>query len=160
MLSQTLVSAKRSLRGNLVFVKIGLASWIPSILLSGLVLGVFWVARGFGPESALRAFHIAAVNNDREGMREACVENASEQALGVFAQRIGDIARAGGQYKVRGVHQRKEDLVIAEVNYSGPFSQRAVPTLFIVRKVRSNWLVDPDATLQLMIDAMRSGFAP
>lgn len=99
MLSQTFASTKRSLKGNLVFVKIGLAPWIPSILLSGLVLGVFWVARGFGPESALRAFHIAAVNNDREGMRDACVDTASEQALGVFAQRISDIARAGASTK-------------------------------------------------------------
>ena len=133
--------------------------WIPAFLLVALTLLVFGTLRDFGPESALRKFHIAAANDDFRGMAAVSAPNSSGQAIEALRDRIAQFAILGARYEVLHVTRRKE-MAVAEVGYVNPRSGAIVSALFVLKRRPFGWQVDPEASIALMEQAIGARQAP
>lgn len=134
--------------GNLDEVLTKFGAYIPASLLALLVAAVFVPLQGYGPENALRRFHIAAVNNDFEDMKRASLGSATPAAVNTLRAEIYAIARSGGSYRVQRIEKRGTD-AIAAIDYSIGAASRTF--LFVLRRDRGRWFVDPDASIALMM---------
>lgn len=149
MVRQTHVAGQSSLEGILGFAMGLRVAAIPAFILSALVLGVFWALRDFGPESALRRFHMASVNNDQGMLEDVTDFEPNPQYAQALRSRVQDFARAGGRYELRRM-DRSRTRVIAEVVYRFPFTGQQIPSLWVVEKERGKWRVSPYETIRLM----------
>lgn len=120
--------------------------WIPAVMLSLLVVACFGALNGAGPESVLRRFHVAAANRDFQQMQSVCIQGASAGAITTLGNQVSAYARSGGRYLVRKIVRRRNS-GLAEINYISPNGQQVVPVLFVLKKDRGRWYVDPDETL-------------
>jgi hypothetical protein len=154
MVRQTFSVWESSLKGILVFAMGLRLAAIPALILSALVLGVFWALRDFGPESALRRFHMASVNRDEAMLGDVTDFSPNPQYAQALSSRVQDLARAGGRYELRRM-DRSRTRVVAEVVYRFPFTGQQIPSLWVVEKTQGRWRVNPYRTMTLMERAFR-----
>jgi len=119
---------------------------IPAAILGALTVGVFYVLRDFGPESALRKFHFAAISRDLEALDDVCDSAADPDATRYLVTELQSAARRGARYEV-GKVVRKGDQAVATVIYRYPGQGIEIPTLWVVEKKDSRWRVNPHLTM-------------
>ncbi|BBO23321.1 MAG: hypothetical protein AMXMBFR19_05480 [Chthonomonadaceae bacterium] len=118
-----------------------------SIVLAGLTLAVFATLQDYGPESAVRRFHEAALNGDSRAMGRVVTSDSSEGAVSLLASRVLELARSGGRYQLLGI-ERGPGSARAEVAYVFPYRGLVISMLWSVRKEGRSWRVDADETLR------------
>lgn len=133
-----------------------LASILAAVLLSSLTLGVFYVLQYYGPESALRKFHRAAVNRDVDELLSVIADDSYRENVQFLGSMVENYARIGARYQVYKV-DRGNRRVVAEVGYVLPNRQLTPPILWIVEKKRGGWKVDVNETVDIM---QRKMFGP
>jgi hypothetical protein len=135
-----------------------LRTWAPPGVLTALVGFVFLVLRGFGPESTLQKFHVAAANRDFKTLQLLSSQASSPDELMLIQNQVMDFARRGYRYEVRSIQPQarnvagvvRKDNVVALVNYVQPEGRTKIPMLFVLEKQSSRWVVNPKASLNLM----------
>jgi len=120
---------------------------LAAFVLAAVTLGVFAVFHDYGPESAIRRFHLAVVNGDRAELQrvtEQPIDTPGPQALRRWVLQMHE---AGAHYQLLRV-ERHPRAVYAAVVYSPPDGE-PYGTVWIVRKDDAFWKVDAAATADL-----------
>lgn len=113
----------------------GADAWIACALLAVLTLAVFATLQYYGPESALRRFHVATLSGDLRELQRVTAEDVGSPVVLALREKVYLIAKAGGTFEIgqMGLEGRS---VRAEVRYR-------VPRLGILVTV---WLVEKPAS--------------
>ena len=122
-----------------------IGSLFAALLLAGLTAGVFWVLQDYGPESALRKFHRAAVNRNYRELTQLVAPNSYEDSLNRLYYMVDTFARSGAQYQLLYV-KRENKRVVAEVAYAWPNRKLVVPVFWVVEKFPGGWKVNVNQT--------------
>ena len=138
--------------------KAATASLISALVLVLLTAGVFWVLQGYGPESALRKFHRAAINHEWRDLEEVVTPGSYRQNVQLLASMVETYARIGARYQLGRV-RRSSNRVIAEVFYSFP-NNRSDPVFWVIEKVRDGWRVNVNETVGQRMSQLDSTVAP
>lgn len=144
-----------------------LGPFIAAGTLSALVLGVFAVLRDYGPDSALRRFHQAAVSGDEQTLQRVCKQPVSSNAVGYLRAKLKSLDARGARIRMGAVHSEtrvdtvgstatKVPSVITEVRYYTP--GRIETIYWVIDHEPSGWLVNAYETL--MFPAKRLGVGP
>lgn len=135
--------------------RFGLDAWISSALMAGLTLSVFALLRSYGPESAIRQFHLAAVGGDAADLQRVTSQPIDQPAVQTLAGLVKDIARQNGSFQL-GKVERSSRIVTATVQYEIP-GRRPATTVWVVQKPgdETRWKVNAEETL---IKMRRLGF--
>lgn len=115
-----------------------------------LTFGVFFVLQDYGPESALRKFHRAAVNGNLAEVMDVVAQDAARENVEGLAAMVYNYARAGARYQLLHV-KRENKRVVAEVAYVLPNRPIAYPVLWVVEKKPGGWRVDVDETVKIRL---------
>ncbi|MCO5297764.1 MAG: hypothetical protein M9921_12985 [Fimbriimonadaceae bacterium] len=125
----------------------GADAWIASGLLAVLTLSVFWVLQYYGPESAIRRFHVATLSGDLAELQQVTSEDVGDPAVLSLREKVYLIAKAGGTFELgrMGLDGRS---VTAEVRYRIPRLGILV-TVWLVQKPPSDnhWKINATRTL-------------
>jgi len=122
---------------------------LPAILLAGVTLIVFFVLQHSGPESAVRQFHEAAINNSPQDLQQVTLQPVGENSDAyMMASIVQHDFLAGARMRVVGTrkpmsgdpNRRIVDVVYLFQNRVW----RAVP--WVVVRERHLWKVDVVAT--------------
>lgn len=119
-----------------------------ALLLALLTGAVFWVLRDYGPESALRKFHRAAVNGNYRELARVVTPNTYASNLNTLVNMIAGYARNGARYQLKRV-DRREKHVLAEVAYVYPDRPMQPHVLWVVERVEGGWRVNVNATIEV-----------
>jgi hypothetical protein len=122
-----------------------ISSLVSALVLAVLTGGVFWILQDYGPESALRKFHRAAVNRDLRELSQVVTQDSFRQNVELLAAMVEGYARNGARYQLREVN-RQNRRVIAEVEYVFPNRGLSVPMFWVVVKDREGWKVSANDT--------------
>jgi hypothetical protein len=125
------------------------AGLVSALLLAALTGGVFWVLQDYGPESALRKFHRAAVNRNYRELVDTVSPNSYRQNLEDLAYMVDTYARRGARYQLKFV-ERRNKRVKAEVIYVHPNRQMQPSVFWIVEKLPGGWRVNVNDTVSFM----------
>lgn len=125
----------------------GVDAWISSALMAGLTLSVFAVLRSYGPESAIRQFHLAAVTGDAADLQRVTSQAVDTPEVQHLAGFVRSIARLNGSFQL-GKVERNSRTVTAIVQYEVPGQPRAVTTVWVVQKPgkETRWKVNANET--------------
>ncbi len=128
----------------------GVDAWVSSILLAGLTLTVFASLASYGPESAIRRFHLAAVSGDAADLQVVTAQPVDQPEVVALADFVRGIAQQNGSFQL-GKVDRKSRIVVADVQYQIP-GVRPVLTVWIVQKPppETRWKVNAAETLAVM----------
>ncbi|HRK20521.1 MAG TPA: hypothetical protein PLX06_01850 [Fimbriimonadaceae bacterium] len=126
------------------------SSLIAALGLGLLTFGVFFVLQDYGPESALRKFHRAAVNGNLREVSEVVAQDSNREFVEGLAGMVFRYARAGARYQLLHV-KRENKRVVAEVAYVLPGRPVAYPVLWVVEKERGGWKVDVNETVKIRL---------
>lgn len=125
----------------------GADAWLASGLLAVLTLSVFWVLQYYGPESAIRRFHVATLSGDLDELQQVTAEDVGNPAVLALREKVYVIANAGGTFELgrMGLDGRS---VAAEVRYRVPRLGILV-TVWLVQKPAndSHWKINATRTL-------------
>lgn len=124
-------------------------SIVSALLLSVVTLAVFGLLQDHGPESALRKFHVAAVNRDQKGLLDVIDVNTDPNFVMQLQQNVYTVARMGGRYEMRQI-MRGQGTAIALVIYSIPRRNQEIAQMWALKRERGKWRIDADATRQHM----------
>ena len=123
---------------------------VAALLLALLTVAVFWVLQDYGPESALRKFHRAAVNHNRRELLETVAPNSYRQNVEALAYTVDSYARSGARYQLKNV-ERENKRVWAEVAYLFPNRPIEFHIFWEVEKVPGGWKVNVNDTMQRIL---------
>lgn len=115
------------------------------LILVALTLGTFYLLRDYGPESAIRRFHEAALSNDDNALRRLTAAEEHFGATAQLKQRVRAYSEAGASIRLAKVI-RSPRRAEAEVDYIFPHGIDSIVWV-VDKKDNSRWLIDPDATL-------------
>jgi len=129
------------------------ASIVPAAVLALLTLLVFYVLQDYGPESALRKFHEAALKGDSGSLDRVSVGGSADQVTREAAATVQYFLKdppsgGGGRYRLLRTDHRGRT-VGAEAVYVFPSGQTKT-IYWIVVKQGNRWRVDALATARLM----------
>jgi hypothetical protein len=132
------------------------AGIVSALLLSVSTIAVFAVLQDVGPESALRKFHVAAVNGDFRRANEVCEPGSNEEYVRFLQRSVAQVARAGGRYEVRQVLRRRT-VAQALVVYSFPFRSQEIPQIWVLKKSQGRWYIQPKETVSQRMPTQSAG---
>lgn len=127
-----------------------------SAILSILTLAVFYALRDYGPESALRRFHQATIDQDLQALQRVCKEDVESPAVQRLLQHVSTLIRQGARIRMGFVHRenRQERVggqtttipsVITEVRY---YTAQGVQNIFwVLDHDPGGWVVNASETL-------------
>lgn len=115
-----------------------------------LTLSVFFILRNYGPQTALRRFHIAAVQGDRAGLQGVTLQDIRSQTADMLRQRVQYAARIGGQFEILRVLPKGRQAEV-DVRYTFPSQGFAAISVWRLRRERGSWKVDADETYRAML---------
>ena len=129
----------------------GLPRQTQSIMAAGLLailtLFVFSLAQFGGPESALRAYHVAVISGDMDSLRTLVLKDPEGPSARQLQSLVQRLISGGANAQILGVRRVGRDATLDVVYHSPQFGTVALQ--FYVRKPGSRWLVDADATWRL-----------
>lgn len=129
-----------------------LSAILAALVLAALTFGTFFVLKGYGPESALRKFHQASVNQDfNEALSLSIGSNPNEVAL--LVRDVYQKAVRGAQFHIQGSTPMASGRgVVVTVAYAYP----GIGTSFMLWVVerdpeRNDWRVNAAKTVALIL---------
>lgn len=132
-----------------------MTGWLAALLLSALTLSVFAVLQNYGPESAVRRFHEAAVNRNAEQLRRVSVRDLQDMPTRYLTFRVDELIRSGTRIQIRRTI-REPRRVLVEVRYFFPGGGQTSLWWHVERQPNGEWRVNARRTLELA--RMRLGF--
>jgi hypothetical protein len=125
------------------------ASFLAAGALALVTLLVFFILQDYGPESSLRKFHEAIVQQDAKELGEVTTTNLADADTKLAVNVVSTILVSGNaRYRLLMTDHQK-GWIGAEVQYVYPNGQTRT-IYWVVRKVGRDWKVDPTATRQIM----------
>lgn len=115
-------------------------------ILAALTLGVFWILRDFGPESALRRFHQAALNGRVADLQAVTVEPVVSPSVKELVASVQRTFQRGGQPPRVARTERMPRLVRSVLLYQVG-GDVFVPAVWVVRREKAGWKVSASETL-------------
>lgn len=131
--------------------KAATSSLIAAVVLAILTGGVFWVLQDYGPESALRKFHRAAINREWRELEGVVIPGSYRQNVELLASMVDTYARLGARYRLNSV-KRGNGKVQALVEYVFPNGRRSDTVFWIVDKAKDGWRVNVNETVRQRMD--------
>ncbi len=129
----------------------GLPRQTQSIMAAGLLailtLFVFSLAQFGGPESALRAYHVAVISGDMDSLRTLVLKDPEGPSARQLQSLVERLVSDGANAQIHEPRRVGRDATLDVVYKSPQFG--TVALRFYVRKPGSRWLVDADATWRL-----------
>jgi hypothetical protein len=124
--------------------------YISAGLLAALVLFVFWTLRHYGPESAIRRFHVAAALGDDRDLAQVSRQPPDSSNVVLLKNLVGNWLRGGGRYRLVRM-ERTPNRVLGHVAYVDPIGAPRNAMLWVVEKrPHGPWMVDADKTYNLL----------
>lgn len=122
---------------------------MPAILLAAVTLIVFFVLQNSGPESAVRQFHEAAINNSPRELQQVTLQSVNENSDAyMMASIVQHDFMAGARVRIVGTRKTMDgspNRRIVDVVYL--FNNRVVRAVpWVVVRERHLWKVDVVAT--------------
>ena len=130
-------------------------SLLSAIGLAALTLATFASLQEYGPESAIRKFHRAVLNEDSEGLREVVVRGTPQWEMNELARRVLDAAYTGLQFQIVSMRRLPDSSVIAVVAYFFPNRDMARIQPWVAKKEYGRWRVDAVETVMFIPKTMR-----
>jgi hypothetical protein len=126
----------------------GAGAPVPAILLAAITLAVFWILQDYGPESAIRRFHQAAITGDRDTLQGVSLHRIESPAVQELENDVRTLLRGGGAYRILRM-DRGPRRVSAEVVYGRPGSPVVIPMIWFVDKPEGHrsWRVNAPAII-------------
>jgi len=129
----------------------GLPRQTQSIMAAGLLailtVSVFSEAQLGGPESALRAYHVAVISGDMDSLRMLVLKDPEGPSARQLQSLVERLVADGANAQIHEPRRVGRDATLDVVYKSPQFG--TVALRFYVRKPGSRWLVDADATWRL-----------
>lgn len=122
------------------------SSLIAAGTLSALTLVVFFLLQNFGPESALRRFHMGVASGDQVEMDRVSFRASGSNSTELLAVVLRRLMGQGAHMRIGRV-ERSASRVVTQVDYVLPGQYFTI--WWIVEKRRTGWLVNSDETLSL-----------
>ncbi|HZH97643.1 MAG TPA: hypothetical protein VEX38_01615 [Fimbriimonadaceae bacterium] len=117
-----------------------------SAVLAILTLLVFFVLQHYGPESAVRRFHQAVLNDSARELALVTVQTPGDPDVQFLSQMVRDSVRTGANIRLGRV-ERERNRAVAEVGYVYPRGVRVI--YWVVERKPAGWMVNGKATTDL-----------
>jgi len=139
-------------------------TYATAAVLAVVVLSVFGALRDYGPDSALRRFHQAAVSGDNKTLSRVSKQPIESDAVQYLRERLRRLDSAGARIRMGAVHSEtridrvgtetvKVPSVVTEVRYYVPGHVESI--YWVLDHDASGWLVNAYETA--MFPAKRLG---
>lgn len=117
-----------------------ISAWIASAVLAAITLGVFYVVRDYGPESAIRRFQFAVLSRDTNALGAVTLQPLNDPSVQHLVTSVEMLTQRGANYQILQMN-RGPDAVVAAVQYTLSNGESA-PTYWVVVKQNRTWKVD------------------
>lgn len=125
---------------------IRVSSSLAALVVAAITLVVFFVLRDYGPESAIRRFHEAAVSQDWPTLQQVTVEPIDDVGVKRLAFGVIELERNGANYIISHM-EREPNRVVADVHYTLSDGEQGT-TVWVVVKTHRIWKVSSNETFQ------------
>lgn len=131
--------------------------WLAAFALAAVTLGVFATLHDYGPESAIRRFHVASVRGDLNELSRVTAQSPNSPSVLKLRQWVGTMHQLGAHYQLLRIDRQTIDRdssdALAALLYNTP-GQENWGMVWIVSKRNSVWKVDADRTANLARNLM------
>ncbi|AIE86149.1 hypothetical protein [Fimbriimonas ginsengisoli] len=117
-----------------------------------LTLAVLYPLQDYGPESAIRRFHVAISHDDGVELQRVTAQPIQSENVQWLARQVQGLMKAGARYQLLRM-QRWPTQVRAAIVYTSPSDER-FPMIWVVEKRGRIWRVDADKTVTIMRDSL------
>lgn len=121
-------------------------------VLALITLGVFAVLQDYGPESAIRRFHAAVMQDDPIELQSVTEQNVRTPAVRELAVQVRSFLSTGSYQLLR--MERSPAQVRAAVVYTSRTTHEQFPMIWIVEQRNHVWRVDANKTLTILHDSL------
>jgi hypothetical protein len=118
-----------------------------AIVLVVATLGIFGYARNLGPESAIRAFHVAVDRKSSKDLKQSVLSPFLESNLSFVAKRVEKFLDMDAEWQRKGIITKGNTSNI-KIIYAFP-DETLISTTWTVKKINSSWKIDIDQTAAL-----------
>ena len=132
---------------------------LASVVLAGITLAVFSSLQSYGPESVLRRFHLALLNDDKNKIASTVRENLSVADIQRLEYQLVPLLRSGDA-TIGGMDRdlirsnRLEPQVRIVYIYKSPADGSPFPIVWVLEKHRGLWLISLSKTNMVLRDLM------
>ncbi len=120
---------------------------IAAVVLALGTVTVFWVLQDYGPQSAIRRFHLAVAENNSVDMQQVVAQPVTSSDVQELIRGVVFLT-SNGPYQIARMDRQPREVAAAAV-YSLPGGQRQV-LIWVVVKDHRLWRVDATRTLDLL----------
>lgn len=124
--------------------------FIAAVLLAAMVLFVFSVLRDYGPESAIRKFHMAVLKDNPAELQAVTEQPIGWVSVQSLVERVRQADALGAKYYVARM-ERRPDEVVAVAMYALHDGSHGT-AIWDVRKEDGVWKIDANRTLTVFRD--------
>lgn len=121
-------------------------------VLALITLGVFSVLQDYGPESAIRRFHAAVMQEDAIELQTVTEQNVRTPAVRELAGQVHSFLTQGNYQLLR--MERSPLQVRAAVVYTSRLTHEQFPMIWVVEQRNHVWRVDANKTLTILHDSL------
>lgn len=121
-----------------------------SLILTVLTLTVFFILQDYGPESVIRRFHQAALEDDRAAISQTVMGGPDTPWAIKLQQSVRQLAREGYRYEFSRVIRLPRQVYVNVVYYPPGFPAVNAPGVvfgWVVQKPQRRWEINPRLTL-------------
>lgn len=120
--------------------------WLTAVLMSLIVLSVFWTLQNYGPKSTVRRFHEAAAKLDRNAAADLVTPNFGSrvtQELWIF---VASLLSSGRFDYGMVLTQREDDKAVVVVQYRADQGEPRSLIWALLRDPQGRWIIDTQNT--------------
>lgn len=121
-------------------------SYLAAAGLAAVTLVTFFSFRDWGPESAVRRFHIAATQRNWSTVDQLTIEGADNRDTRALVAEIVALARTGAHFEIIGSKERR-GVGVVSVEYQFPNGMSAGAAWYVRQATASQWRVDCSRTV-------------
>ena len=138
-------------------------SYVAAAALAFVTVFTFYVLRNFGPQSAIRRFHVAAWNGNIGQINTVSLQPfSSSTPTGALVAFVQELVQVNATYDIQSIRflpktSGRDPEVIASVEYVAPNGRRKYVAWHVV-ELPGEWRVDCRATWdELVAQSLRAG---
>ena len=130
-------------------------AYLSAGILALLTLGVFYVLQDYGPESAIRKFHVAAAAGDAGALQSVTQQPVRTQEVQILAAKVRRLLGEGYRYQVLRMDRSPTQVRAAVVYTVGNIE---LPEIWVVEKDGRSWKIDAFTTEGIQRDSLGFSF--
>ncbi len=127
---------------------------LASALLAVLTVFVFSTLRNYGPDTAVRRYHQALLEQDLNEVQRYTVGSVQSSSSRALINEVLPILIQGGSFQIgRRTAQKDPRIVFTEVMYTRRDRQK-IGMVFVAERTELGWKVNADKTLYVLVKAL------